>query len=224
MSDNYKILVAEDEKTLRNIITVYLTKNGFEVDAVCDGNEAVTAIDNNSYDLIILDIMMPGKNGKEVCEYIRSRLDIPVIFLTALNTEADIVAGYEIGADEYITKPFSTGILLAKINVLIKRYKGLMVKDGLVNIDEITIEPARRLVKVNGKRIELAPKEYALLIYFIENKEQVLSRDQILDRIWGSDYEGFDRAVDTHIKKLRKSLGKASYHIETVIKAGYVWK
>ena len=93
MSDNYKILVAEDEKTLRNIITVYLTKNGFDVDAVCDGNEAVTAIDNNSYDLIILDIMMPGKNGKEVCEYIRSRLDIPVIFLTALNTEADIVAG-----------------------------------------------------------------------------------------------------------------------------------
>ncbi len=224
MSDNYKILVAEDEKTLRNIITVYLTKNGFDVDAVCDGNEAVTAIDNNSYDLIILDIMMPGKNGKEVCEYIRSRLDIPVIFLTALNTEADIVAGYEIGADEYITKPFSTGILLAKINVLIKRYKGLMVKDGLVNIDEITIEPARRLVRVNGKRIELAPKEYALLIYFIENREQVLSRDQILDRIWGSDYEGFDRAVDTHIKKLMKSLGKASYHIETVIKAGYVWK
>lgn len=104
--------------------------------AVCDGNEAVTAIDNNNYDLIILDIMMPGKNGKEVCEYIR--FDIPVIFLTALNTGADIVAGYEIGADEYITKPFSTGILLAKINVLIKRYRGLMVKNGLVNIDEIT--------------------------------------------------------------------------------------
>ena len=147
-----------------------------------------------------------------------------VIFLTALNTEDDIVAGYEIGADEYITKPFSTGILLAKIGVLIKRYRGLMVEQGKIHIDEIEIEPARRLVKVNGTAITLAPKEYALLIYFIENKNQVLSRDQILDHVWGADYDGFDRAVDTHIKKLRKALGKAEYHIETVIKMGYIWK
>ena len=224
MSEKYRILLAEDERTLRDIVSVFLTKNGYEVDAVCDGIAAMHAVDNAKYDLIILDIMMPGRNGREVCKYIRGKFDVPVIFLTALNTEDDIVKGYEIGADEYITKPFSTGILLAKIGVLIKRYHGLMVEHGKVIIDEIEIEPARRLVKVNGAQITLAPKEYELLIYFIENKKQVLSRDQILDRIWGADYDGYDRSVDTHIKKLRKALGKAEYHIETVIKVGYVWK
>ena len=224
MDDKYKILIAEDEKTLREIVTIYLQKNGFDVDAACDGDEAVRYIDRTRYDLIILDIMMPGRDGKEVCEYIRKRFDVPVIFLTALNTEDDIVRGYDIGADEYITKPFSTSILLAKINVLIKRYRGLMVKAGKIDMEELVIEPARRLVKVRGKRITLAPKEYALLIYLIENKGIILSRDQILDRVWGADYEGYDRAVDTHIKKLRSALGKAAYHVETVIKVGYVWK
>ncbi|MBR4587562.1 MAG: response regulator transcription factor [Lachnospiraceae bacterium] len=224
MSDKYRILLAEDERTLREVVSVFLEKNGYEVDEVSDGIAAIRAVDTVKYDLIILDIMMPGKNGKEVCEYIRGKFDVPVIFLTALNTEDDIVAGYEIGADEYITKPFSTGILLAKVGVLIKRYRGLMVEQGKIHIDEIEIEPARRIVKVSGKAINLAPKEYKLLIYFIENKKQVLSRDQILDRIWGADYDGYDRSVDTHIKKLRKALGKAEYHIETVIKVGYVWK
>lgn len=224
MSEKYKVLIAEDERTLREVITIFLTKNGYQVDAVCDGCEAIEMIDRTRYDLIILDIMMPRKNGKEVCEYVREKFDIPVIFLTALNAEGDIVSGYEIGADEYITKPFSTGILLAKIRVLIKRYRGLMVTKGKILLDELEIEPARRLVRVNGRQIDLPPKEYALLIYFIENKGIILSRDQILDRVWGSDYEGYDRTVDTHIKKLRKALGKAEHHIETVIKAGYVWK
>ena len=111
MSDKYRILLAEDERTLREVVSVFLEKNGYEVDAVSDGIAAIRAVDTVKYDLIILDIMMPGKNGKEVCEYIRGKFDVPVIFLTALNTEDDIVAGYEIGADEYITKPFSTGIL-----------------------------------------------------------------------------------------------------------------
>ena len=224
MSEKYRILIAEDEKTLRDVVRIYLQKNGFEVDAAVDGNEAVRFIEKTKYDLIILDVMMPGRNGKEVCEYVRSKWDVPIIFLTALNTEEDIVSGYGVGADEYVTKPFSTSILLAKINVLIKRYRGLLVKEGRISADEIVIEPARRLVRVNGKKIELAPKEYALLLYFIENKEIVLSRDQILDRVWGDDCDAFDRAVDTHVKKLRQKLGKASYHVETVIKAGYVWK
>jgi DNA-binding response OmpR family regulator len=224
MSEKYKILIAEDEKTLRDVVRIYLQKNGFDVDAAVDGNEAVRYIDKTRYDLIILDVMMPGRTGMEVCEYVRSKWDVPIIFLTALNTEEDIVSGYGVGADEYVTKPFSTSILLAKINVLIKRYRGLLVKDGMIKVDEIAIEPARRLVRVNGKKIDLAPKEYALLLYFIENKGIVLSRDQILDRVWGEESEAFDRAVDTHVKKLRKELGKASYHVETVIKAGYVWK
>lgn len=224
MKEQYKVLIAEDEKGLRDILSKFLEKKGFEVDLVGDGDSACRAVDGKLYDIIVLDIMMPGKNGKEVCAYIRQKYDVPVIFLTALDSEQDIVDGYEIGADEYITKPFSAPVLLAKINALIKRYHGLLVKNGQIRLEEITIEPARRYVAVEGKEVVLAPKQYDLLMYMIENKNQVLSRNQILDKVWGMEYEGYDRAVDTHIKKLRAALGKASYHVETVIKAGYMWK
>ena len=221
---NYKLLFAEDDVALRSIAATFFRKNGFEVDCVGDGDDACRMVSNNRYDAIILDIMMPGKDGKEVCRFIRSKYDVPVIFLTALGSENDIIEGYEIGADEYVTKPYSTRLLLVKVNALINRYRGLLVKDGLIRVDEIEIEPSRRQVKIGGKNIVLSPKEYDLLLYFIENKEQILSRDRILDAVWGEDYEGYDRAVDTYIKKLRASLGSASYHIETVIKSGYIWK
>ncbi|MBR6483721.1 MAG: response regulator transcription factor [Clostridiales bacterium] len=224
MEEKYKILLAEDERGLRDIVSLFLRKNGFDVDTASDGNEAYSLVENNRYDAIILDIMMPGRDGKEVCRFIRSMYDVPVIFLTALGKEKDIVEGYEIGADEYITKPFSTKLLLVKINALIKRYRGLLVKGGKTVIDEIMIEPARRYVTVNGKEVILAPKEYDLMMYLIDNKNIILTRDQILDKVWGMEYEGYDRAVDTHIKKLRAALGDASYHIQTVIKSGYVWK
>lgn len=219
-----RVLLTEDDRILRDITVTFLSQNGLEVDATDNGNVACELVAKNQYDCIILDIMMPGKDGREVCKFIRSKYDVPVIFLTALGDENDIVEGYEIGADEYITKPFSTKLLLLKINALIKRYQGLMVKGGVIKADEIEIEPARRRVTVAGKEITLAPKEYDMLIYFIENKGIVLTRDQILDRIWGDDYDGYDRAVDTHVKKLRAALGAAEYHIETVIKTGYVWK
>lgn len=224
MTDSkYRLLIAEDDVSLRHIVSAFFTKNGFEVDQAADGIEAISLVSENRYDAIILDIMMPFKDGREVCRFIRSRYDVPVIFLTALGTEDDIVEGYESGADEYITKPFSTKLLLVKINALINRYRGLLVKDGKISIAELLIEPSRRLVKVNGNAIEISPKEYDLLLYFIENKEQVLTRDRILDAVWGQDFEGYDRAVDTYVKKLRASLGSASYHIETVIKSGYMW-
>ena len=218
-----KILLAEDEKALRDITVKYLTKNGLDVDVTDNGNDACSLVEKNRYDCIVLDIMMPGKDGKEVCRFIRSKYDVPVIFLTALGEECDIVEGYEIGADEYITKPFSTKLLLMKINALINRYKGLLVKNGMIVMDELVIEPAKRRVTVNGAEITLAPKEYDLLIYLIENKGIVLSRNQILDQVWGREYEGYDRAVDTHIKKLRAALGDYGSHVETVIKAGYKW-
>lgn len=218
-----KILLAEDEKALRDITVKYLTKNGIEVDETDNGNDACSLVENNHYDCIVLDIMMPGKDGKEVCKFIRSKYDVPVIFLTALGEECDIVEGYEIGADEYITKPFSTKLLQMKINALINRYRGLLVKNGMIVMDELVIEPAKRRVTANGAEITLAPKEYDLLIYLIENKGIVLSRNQILDQVWGREYEGYDRAVDTHIKKLRAALADCGYHVETVIKAGYKW-
>jgi DNA-binding response OmpR family regulator len=224
MGDGYRILLAEDERGLREITALFLRKNGFEVDTADNGNDARTLVEMNRYDVIVLDIMMPGCDGREVCKFIRSRYDVPVVFLTALGAENDIIEGYEIGADEYITKPFSTKVLLAKINVLISRYRGLMVKGGMLQLGEIMIDPSRRRVTVGGEEITLAPKEYDLLMYFADNRNLVLSRDQILDSVWGSDYDGYDRAVDTHVKKLRSALGDAGRHIETVIKAGYVWK
>ena len=220
----YKLLIAEDDVSLRHIVSAFFTKNGFEVDQASDGDEACRFVMQNHYDAIVLDIMMPGKDGKEVCKFIRTRYDVPVLFLTALGSESDIVEGYEAGADEYVTKPFSTKLLLVKVNALINRYRGLLVKDGHISVDEIVIEPSRRQVSVDGKAVELSPKEYDLLLYFIENKERILSRDKILDAVWGDDFEGYDRAVDTYVKKLRASLGSASYHIETVIKSGYIWK
>ena len=220
----YRILLAEDEVTLREVVEVFFRKNGFEIDAVDNGTDACSLADRQKYDVVILDIMMPGKDGKEVCRHIRSKYDVPIIFLTALGDECDIISGYEIGADEYVTKPFSTKVLLMKVNALISRYHGLLAKNGCLVIDEITIDPARHLVSVDGKNVNLAPKEYDLLLMFIDHKDLVLTRDQILDNAWNADFEGYDRTVDSHIKKLRKALGKAGYHIETVIKTGYVWK
>ena len=219
-----RLLIAEDDVSLRHITSAFFTKYGFEVDQASDGIEACGLVIQNHYDAIILDIMMPGKDGIEVCKFIRTRYDVPVIFLTALGTESDIIEGYEVGADEYVTKPFSTKLLLMKVNALINRYRGLLVKNGRITVNEIVIEPFKRIVSVDGERLDISPREYELLLYFVENKEQVLSRDQILDAVWGEDFLGYDRAVDTYVKKLRQTLGKASYHIETVIKSGYMWR
>lgn len=219
-----RILLAEDDRVIRDITVMYLTKNGLQVDVTDNGNSACQLIEMNRYDCIVLDIMMPGKDGREVCRLIRNKYDVPVIFLTALGEEHDIVEGYEVGADEYITKPFSAKVLLLKINALINRYRGLLVKNGMIVIDDLVIEPAKRRVTIGGTDIALPPKEYDLLMYLLDNKDIVLTRDQILDHVWGADYEGYDRAVDTHIKKLRAALGTMGSHIETVIKAGYKWK
>ena len=219
-----RILLAEDDRVIRDITVMYLTKNGLQVDVTDNGNSACRLIEMNRYDCIVLDIMMPGKDGREVCRLIRNKYDVPVIFLTALGEEHDIVEGYEVGADEYITKPFSAKVLLLKINALINRYRGLLVKNGMIVIDDLVIEPAKRRVTIGGTDIALPPKEYDLLMYLLDNKDIVLTRDQILDHVWGADYEGYDRAVDTHIKKLRAALGTMGSHIETVIKAGYKWK
>ncbi len=220
----YRVLLAEDEPGIRNITAAFLRKQGLTVDAVCDGEEAEWAITDNRYDAVILDIMMPKKDGLAVCRFLRERYDVPVIFLTALDREETIMESYEIGADEYVTKPFSNAILLAKINALINRYRGLVVKQGVTRIGEVTIEPARRRVLADGREVTLAPKEYDLLLLLVEHREQILSRTQILDLVWGADYVGYERTVDNHIKKLRAALGDAGRHIATAVKAGYYWK
>lgn len=219
----YKALIAEDERDIGRVISSYLSKNGFEVDTVGNGADACAAVDRSVYDVIILDIMMPQKDGREVCRYIRGKYDVPVIFLTALDSENDVINGYELGADEYVTKPFSMPVLFAKIKMLIKRYRGLVVENGIITIGKLQIKPAGKFVYLNGKRMNIAPKEYDLLMFFIENKNRVLSRERILDNVWGPEFEGFDRVVDSHVKKLRKALGNMGDYIKTMIKSGYMW-
>ena len=171
-----RILLAEDDRVIRDITVMYLTKNGLQVDVTDNGNSACQLIEMNRYDCIVLDIMMPGKDGREVCRLIRNKYDVPVIFLTALGEEHDIVEGYEVGADEYVTKPFSAKVLLLKINALINRYRGLLVKNGMIVIDDLVIEPAKRRVTIGGTDVALPPKEYDLLIYLLDNKDIVLTR------------------------------------------------
>lgn len=221
---SYKVLLAEDERALRTIVSAYLSSKGFDIDAVSNGEEAIDAVNRKVYDIIVLDIMMPKRSGLEVCQEIRKKYDVPIIFLTALNKEYDIVNGYEVGADEYITKPVSMPVLEAKIKALIKRYCGLVVQNGIIRAGALTIDVSRRMVTVDDKVISLAPKEYEMLIYFMENKNQVLSRDQILNYVWGPEYDGYDRAVDTHIKNLRAALGPCKNYIKTIIKTGYMWE
>ena len=154
----YKVLLADDEQGLRDITKKYLERNGFDVITAKNGAEAIAAVDKNVFDIIVLDIMMPEIDGRQVCQYIRTKYDVPVIFLTALGKEQDVIQGYEIGADEYVTKPFSMPILMAKINSLVKRYHGLTIKKGLITIGNIQIEPARRIVTVNKKSFPLLQK------------------------------------------------------------------
>ena len=220
----YKVLLADDEQGLRDITKKYLERNGFDVITAKNGAEAIAAVDKNVFDIIVLDIMMPEIDGRQVCQYIRTKYDVPVIFLTALGKEQDVIQGYEIGADEYVTKPFSMPILMAKINSLVKRYHGLTIKNGLITIGNIQIEPARRIVTVNKKVISIAPKEYELLMYFIDNKNQVLSRTQILDAVWGPDYDGTYRTVDTIVKQIRIKLSDECPYIKSIYGIGYIFE
>ena len=218
MKNPQTILIADDDANICELVRLYLEKEGFETVICFNGEKAMELFRGGNIDLAILDIMMPKRSGLEVCQEIRKKYDVPIIFLTALNKEYDIVNGYEVGADEYITKPVSMPVLEAKIKALIKRYCGLVVQNGIIRAGALTIDVSRRMVTVEDKVVTLAPKEYEMLIYFMENKNQVLSRDQILNYVWGPEYDGYDRAVDTHIKNLRAALGPCKNYIKTIIK------
>jgi DNA-binding response OmpR family regulator len=170
---------------------------------------------------VLLDIMMPELDGLSVCRCLRKESDVPIVFLTALSDEEDKLCGYELGADDYITKPFSLAVLYAKVSALIKRRRGNMRTDDLLTAGEIALRLSTRQVFSSGEEVKLTPKEYALLECLLRHKNLVLSREQLLVKCWGYDYEGEARAVDTHIKRLREKLGESGSLIKTVIKAGY---
>lgn len=216
-----RILLAEDNDNLREVMTDYLSDNGFTVDAVADGMAAWDAFCERDYRLVLLDVMMPKMNGFDVCRRIRAKEDVPVLFLTARVQEEDQLLGYSLGADEYIVKPFSLPVLVAKCRAILERAAGRSMTSDVFTLEGLTVNFVSGKTSVDGKDIELQALDYRLLRYFIANRGRILTRDQILDRIWGLEYEGSDRVVDTHIKKLRKALGRYGSHIETVIKEGY---
>ena len=219
----YRMLCVEDDSQIREIIEDYFTSksdNDFEVFSAENGIVAEKMLSENEYDLILLDVMLPYLDGFSLCRMIRKKSDVPVIFLTARTLEEDVLLGFETGCDDYITKPFSLAKLYAKCIALLNRAKGTVI-DETITIGDIRINPNSMEVTVGGTKVDLANKEYELLKYLADHKNWVVSRDSILNAIWGYEYEGGDRVVDNHIKKLRKSLGSAGEQIKTVISKGY---
>ncbi len=216
----FRILAVDDEKKLRETICDYMTAKGFIVDTAENGDKAVEMAEINNYDLIILDVMMPVKNGLDACAEIRQFCDTPILFLSALGEEADYLRAYQNGCDDYIVKPFPLSVLCEKCRSIIARSKGLG-KENRKTIGDICIDYSRRIVFVCKNEISLAPKDFEILSYLAENKGIAINRELILSRIWGYDFEGDIRVVDTHIKKIRKALGDASGYIKTVSGIGY---
>ena len=218
---DYHVLIAEDEDKLREILTDYFLSKGDRVIQAADGMQALALAQEGSFDAVLLDIMMPGLDGLSVCRILRKDSDAPIIFLTALSDEEDKLYGYELGADDYMTKPFSLSVLYAKVSALIKRRRGNMMTGDVLTAGELTLRLSSRQVFAGENEVKLTPREYALLECLMKNKNLVLSREQLLVKCWGYDYEGESRAVDTHIKRLREKLGEHADCIKTVIKVGY---
>ena len=218
-----RILIVEDSAQIREAVTDFFVErsNGaFAVEAAADGDEGLAAVRENEYDIVILDIMLPGASGYDICRKLREKSDCPIIFLTVLGTEDNILLGYEMGADEYMTKPFSLMILYTKCLVLLDR-KVKKEKERVLESGDIKLYPSRMQVFAGSQEVELAYKEYFLLKALLENKGHVLSRQKLLDLVWGTDYFGNDRVVDTHIKNIRHKLGPSGNQIKTVIGSGY---
>lgn len=217
------ILLAEDERDMREVLCDYFTaKSGGELTMISapDGNTALHLIETQPFDLLLLDIMLPGTDGFALCRAAREQGDAPVLFVTAREDEQDKLYGYDQGADDYVVKPFSLAVLYAKAQALLRRSRGMTAAEVL-RAGALELNPARGTVTADGQRIDLPPKEFALLRALMERKNRVLTRDELLDLAWGWDYDGTDRVIDGHIKKLRRALGKHADCIKTVVKRGY---
>ena len=215
-----KILLAEDEKALSDAEVAVLRHFGYEVDAAYDGLSAWQMAEREAYDCIVLDIMMPKMDGWQVCREVRETSKVPIIMLTARSEERDELQGFELGVDEYISKPFSPKILVARVNAILRRTFGTVGNDSL-EAGGITVDKSAHIVKIDGTPVELSYKEFELLTYFIENQGIALSREKILNNVWNYDYFGDARTIDTHVKKLRSKLGDKGEYIKTIWGMGY---
>ena len=214
-----KMLIVDDEQNIREIIREYAEFEGYETDETDDGMKAVRMAREENYDLIIMDVMMPKLDGYSAVMEIRKFSDVPVIILSARVEEYDKLFGFEIGVDDYVTKPFSPKELMARISAVLKRTRPK--KKELIKSDGLEIDIAGRNVFVDGEKVEMTPKEYELLFYLVENNGIAISREKLLSNVWGYDFYGDDRTVDTHIKMLRSSLGKYRDKIVTLRGLGY---
>ncbi len=219
--ENIKILVVDDESRMRKLVRDFLTREGYTVLEAGDGMEAMDLFyDDKDIALVILDVMMPRMDGWQVCREIRESSKIPIIMLTARSEERDELQGFDLGVDEYISKPFSPKILVARVNAILRRTLGTDGGD-ILSAGGITIDKSAHIVTIDGKLIELSFKEFELLAYFVENQGIALSREKILNNVWNYDYFGDARTIDTHVKKLRSKLGDKGEYIRTIWGMGY---
>jgi len=219
-----RILVADDEELLRSMLKEYLSPAGYLVDEAADGAEALALFQRHQYALVVLDVMMPHMDGWSVCREIRRSSNVPVIMLTARGEEYDKLFGFELGVDDYLVKPFSPRELLARIKAIIKRSAPAPAQaapGNHVSFEGLAIDFDAHNVSVNGSLVSLTPKEYELLSWFARHPNRVFSREQLLEQVWGYDFPGQDRTVDTHVKMLRESLGQYRKFIVTVWGTGY---
>jgi len=219
--DSLKVLMVDDESRMRKLVSDFLTRKGYQVIEAGDGEEAIDKFyEDKNISLVILDVMMPKMNGWDTCRQIRKNSNVPIIMLTAKSDEASELNGFDCGADEYISKPFSPKILTAIVDALIRRSYSIDSSE-MIDVGGIVINKAAHIVKINDEEIELSFKEFELLTYFVDNKGIALSREKILNNVWNYDYFGDARTIDTHVKKLRKKLGDKGDYIKTIWGMGY---
>lgn len=221
----YRILVVDDEENIREVIKEYAEFEGHEVSEACDGMQAVEMVKNNDYDIIIMDVMMPRLDGYSACKEIRKIKQIPVLMLSARGEEYDKLFGFELGIDDYVVKPFSPKEVMARVNAIVKRNSGAAAPAATapetVKFGGLEINFTSRDVYIDGVKANLTPKEYDLLFYLVRNKNIALTRNKLLEEVWGYDFFGDDRTIDTHIKMLRNNLGPYRNYIVTLRGMGY---
>lgn len=219
----YKILIVDDEEKIRAFVRKYAVFEGHEVTEASDGMEAVEICKTQDFDIIILDIMMPELDGFSACREIRKTKQTPVIMLSARGEEYDRINGFELGIDDYVVKPFSPKELMLRIDAIMRRTRGGSTTDSkdVVSFEGLTVDFTARLVYIDGRRIEMSPKEYDLFFYMVKNRGIALTRRKLIDEVWGYEYYGDDRTLDTHIKLMRKNLGDYARFIVTLRGVGY---
>ena len=218
--EEIKILVADDESRMRKLVKDFLCKKGYTVEEAENGEQAVDMFfSDKDISLVILDVMMPKMDGWDVCREIRKQSKVPIIMLTAKSDERDELLGFELGVDEYITKPFSPKILVARVEAILRRSN--LIDEGIIEINGIRVDRTAHQISIDGNNIELSVKEFELLLYFVMNRNVALSREKILNNVWNYDYFGDARTIDTHVKKLRSKMGEKGEMIKTIWGMGY---